>query len=285
MADRRWLRARFARALPPGARPSSAVVMAISLLLSMSCAAVYPEMGTRLRPISSQEVLDPQPPKGLRWIKFVSATVPAKARDGRSWDEVLGKAPDPYAKLLLNDKELLRTPAQTNTLSPSWPTAPRGNFRVADGDRLRVELWDANALQDKPIGLREIGVVNDEMRNSRELRVELDGGGSIVIAFEPAHPMLGLGLWYEVRTDSCFITRLLPESPAERAGLAAGDQVVSIEGKNVEGLSFDELRSRFNAVPAGGLALVIRRRGGSALSVKLREGPVYAPYDTFGAVD
>ncbi len=33
-------------------------------------------------------------------------------------------------------------------------------------------------------------------------RMELNGGGEITIAFEPAHPMYGLGFWFELRNDA-----------------------------------------------------------------------------------
>jgi len=49
------------------------------------CPAVYPELGTRMRPMPAGIALDPPPPGDLRWVRIVSASVPARTRDGRSW--------------------------------------------------------------------------------------------------------------------------------------------------------------------------------------------------------
>src|SRR5882724_10724580 len=83
--------------------------------LSSACGAVYPEIGTPVRPAGSRQ-LDPPPPDDMVYLKFARAEIPTRTRDGRQWDSVGGSAPDPFAKLLLEDKEILVTPVQANTL-------------------------------------------------------------------------------------------------------------------------------------------------------------------------
>ena len=269
------------------ARRGAAVgaLLAAGGLLS-GCPAVYPELSTRTRKLAAgTETRDPPPPDDLRFVKFVSARVPPKTRDGRTWDQVLGSLPDPYAKLLVNGKEVLRTPAQSDTLEPTWPGAPAGNFKITSEDKLRVELWDSNAINDKPVGVRDVGHVSEEHRLNKQIRVELEGGGELVLAFEPAHAMFGLGLWFELRTDSCYLTRMLEGSPAERAGLLRGDQVLRIGDREVAKLSADEIRSAFNSVPSTGLPLLLRHPDGATLTVTLKEGPIYPEFDKAGAVE
>jgi membrane-associated protease RseP (regulator of RpoE activity) len=186
---------------------------------------------------------------------------------------------------MVNGKEILRTDSHSDTLEPTWPDSPRGNFRVAATDKLRAEMWDANPLNDKPIGVRDIGRPTDDMQMSKQIKVELEGGAELVIAFEPAHAQFGLGLWYELRTSSCYITRMLQGSPAERAGLQKGDEVVRIGGREASGMSVDDIRSAFNAVPMAGLKLELKHEDGSAMEVTLTEGPIYPSFAEFGPTD
>jgi hypothetical protein len=261
----------------------AAAVVAAGALVALGCPAVYPELGTRTHPIPAGQPLDPGPPPDLRWMKFVSARVPDRTRDGRPWGPS-GKA-SPYAKVLVNGVELFRTPPESNTLEPTWPGAPRGNFKLAPADRLRIELWDSDPLNDKPIGASDVGVPGDQALLDKQVRVTFDDGGEVVLAFEPAHAVRGLGLWYELRTQSCGITRLLEGSPAERAGLQPGDDLLTIGTRQVSAMSPEELKSAFNAVPLEGLAVSVKHPGGVVAQVALKEGPIYPTFSQFGPVD
>jgi len=257
----------------------------LALTGAAGCPAVYPELATRLRPTVAQQALDPPPPENLRWIRFVDGRVPERTREGRTWDQVLSSLPDPYARLLINGKEVLRTSVQSDTLEPTWPGSPSGNFRVEPGDRLRVELWDANPINDKPIGIREIGRPSAEDRETGQIRVELEGGGRLTLAFELAHARIGLGLWYELRTSAVYITRMMERGPAERAGIKKGDEVLSIGGREVKKMSPGEVRSAFNGITLAGIVLMVKHAEGATETVKVVEGPIYPTFDQFGAVD
>jgi hypothetical protein len=248
------------------------------------CPAVYPELGTRTRAIPAGLPLDPGPPADLRWVRFVSARVPERTRDGRAWAQN-GKFADPYAKLFVNGAELFRTPVQSNTLTPTWPNGPKGNVKIGPDDKLRVELWDSNPINDKPIEVKDIGRTTEEHLLEKQIRVGFDDGGEIVIAFEPAHALSGLGLWFELRTESCAITRMLEGSPAARAGLQPGDEVLKIGTRETKGMTADEMKSAFNAVPLEGLSLSIKHPNGTVLEVLLKEGPIYPMYAQFGSVE
>jgi hypothetical protein len=209
--------------------------------------------------------------------------VPEKNRGGQPW-QANGKA-SPYAKLLLDGKELFRTSVQSDTLEPTWPGSPHGNFKVSPEARLRVELWDSNPLNDKPIGARDLGVVGDLSVFDKQLRVDFENGAEVVLAVEPAHALSGLGLWYELRTEGCAITRMLEGSPAERAGLKPGDEVLKIGPREVKAMTSDEVKSAFNAVPLDGLALTIKHAGGAVTDVNVKEGPIYPLFSEYGSVD
>lgn len=259
-------------------------VRALLVTALLGCAAVYPEIGTSIRPIKGELQLDPPPPEDLRWIRFSGATIPTQMRDGRTWEQSLGRLPNPYAKLIINEVEIMRTKPQSGTLTPTWPDAPRGNFKVAPTDKFRVELWDGDLLGDKPIGVKDFRPTTDFVIGDR-IRIEVGGGSEVILAFEPAHAMFGLGLWYELRSETCFVTRLLAGSPADRAGIQPGDEVVSIGGKQVTSLTPIEIRGAFSAIPKDGTAIVVRHENGQSASATLKEGPIYPSFDQYGQVD
>lgn len=252
---------------------------------SLGCPAVFPEFGTRYKTAPKDAVLDPGPPPNLLWIKVVSATVPEKTRDGRNWDQVLGSLPDPYAKLLVNGAELFKTTVQSNTLAPTWPDGPHANYELPKVAHFRVELWDSSPINDAPIGVAEFNRPTDEALDNHQLRLELKGGGDIVIAFEPAHPMFGLGLFFELRNDAARVTRFVPGSPAERAGVQKDDDILSIGGKKVTSMSPDEVRSVLNSVPVEGVNLELKRADGSTVKVNLKEGPIYPTVEEVPKID
>lgn len=254
---------------------------AIAVGLLAGCPAVYPELPTRMRKVLTEQALDPPPPDDMVWMKFISARVPERTRGGKTWSESFGKLPDPQAILFINGKEVMKTPAQSNTLEPTWPNGPKGNFKIGPEDKLRVELWDSNAISDKPIAVRDVGHPDSDAKLSRQIRIDFDVGGELILAFEPARAMLGLGLWYELRTESCFISRMLEGSPAERAGIQAGDEVMKIGAADVKVMSPDDIRSAFNGVPSSGIALSIKHADGTLLNVTVKEGAIYPPYDQY----
>jgi hypothetical protein len=272
-----------ARLLP--LHPLLPLALLLLLIGAAGCPAVYPELATRLRPPVAQQALNPPPPEDLRWIRFTAGQVPERTRDGRTWDQALNSLPDPYARLMINGKEVLRTSVQSDTLEPTWPGSPSGNFRIGPEDRLRVELWDANPINDKPIGVRDIGRPSAEDRAAGEIRVELEGGGRLTFAFEPAHAKIGLGLWYELRTTTAFITRTMERGPADRAGIRRGDEILTIGGRQVKTMSAGEIRSAFNAVKLSGIVLMVKHADGPTETITVVEGPVYPVFEQYGAID
>lgn len=263
-------------------RPPATALLVLAITLA-GCPAVYPELGTRTHAIPADRQLDPPPPPDVRWLKIASAVVPEKTRGGRSWS-ANGKS-DPYAKLFVNEKELFRTSVQSNTLAPTWPDSPKGNFRIGPQDRLRVEVWDSNPLNDKPICVHDIGRVGDDALLERRIRVICEGGGEVVIRYEEAHAVQGAGLWYELRADAAGVTRMLDGSPAQRAGLEPGDDLLEIGGRKVATMTADEVKSAMNAIPFAGLPLLVKHKEGAVLTLTLKEGPIYPLYDQFGSIE
>ncbi|HEX2673843.1 MAG TPA: PDZ domain-containing protein [Polyangiaceae bacterium] len=243
-----------------------------------ACGAVYPEISTPVRAAGTRK-LEPPPPADLVFLKFANAHIPKHTRDGRQWDSVGGSAPDPFAKLLIDDKEILLTPVQANTLSPTWPDQKLGNYRIPQGVPVRVELWDSNAINNHPICVETIGNLLAETSEEQNLELRCDSGATIEIVVQPAHAKFGLGLYYELGTDDIRVTRVIAESPAGRAKLAREDQVLRIQGRDVKGMDPETARSLINSNVSTGVTFTVKHVDGSQSDVTLKDGPIYPTVD------
>lgn len=259
-------------------------LLPLAFVLSTACGAVYPELATPVRAPGARP-LDPPPPEGLVFLKFAGAHIPTHTRDGRQWDSVGGAAPDPFAKLMIEDREILLTPVQANTLDPTWPDQRIGNYRLPRGVPVRVELWDSNPLNNHPICVESISNILAEANPEQNLELRCDSGATIELVVQPAHAKFGIGLYYELGNDEVRVTRVVSESPAARAKLSRGDQILRIQGRSVKGMDPETVRSAINANVSTGVTLSIKRADGSEQDVTLKDGPMYPAIDEEVKVD
>lgn len=241
----------------------------------IGCGAVYPQLGTPVRSPPAHVALTPPPPDDLLFLKFAGAVIPTRTRDGRSWDSVGGALPDAFAKLLVDGKVILETPVQSNTLSPTWPNQVVANYRVHSGASVKVELWDTNPINNHPICVADVLDLHAEASDGEPLSVNCSGGAEIKLTVEPAHGKLGVGVFYELRREEVVVTRVLKESPAARAGLARGDQLLKIQGKLVKTMAEGEAQSLINANAATGVSLLVRKADNTEQELTLKEGAIY----------
>lgn len=257
---------------------------AFAFLLAAStagCALVYPEYGTHLVKAPDLGSFDPPPPSDRLYLEVVSAKIPEKTRDGRVWDEVLGSLPDPFLKILRDDAEIYRTDPESDTLAPTWKDAPKGNFPLRVGDSLRVEIWDANALIDHPIGVKQV-TLGPEMLDAETERLNFDGGLELVLKIRAAKPLWGFGLRYEVHSGGASITSVMDQSPASRAGVQSGDKILKLASKDIANLSSDDVISEMNGPPTSGIQLTLQHGDGSTVDATVKEGPIYALFKDVG---
>jgi PDZ domain/C2 domain len=249
----------------------------------LACSAVYPELQAPFRAPRGNEA-EP-PPAGLKWLAFKGATVPAQTRDGRKWGGDLGRAaPDPYAILYVNGKPLLKTPTHPNTLQPTWPDGPAGNFHIEPTDRFRVELWDSNPINDHPIGIKEFKELSEDEERRGEVDLECDSGARVRLAIEPAHARLGLGFYYELRIGAIVVTRVYKESPAGRAGMKPGDEIMMLGDKRVADMKKGEAQSVINTPHLEGMPARLRHANGQEVTVTLKEGAIFPLFSEMGTL-
>lgn len=248
------------------------VLGAAGLGAGAACATLYPEVATPVKPVPPGRELDPPPPPNVLYIAVSGANIPNRTRDGRSWD-ASGGLPDPFAIVFINGKELFRTPVQRDALNPTWPNAPKTSYELPKGAKLRVELWDDNAIHKQPICGKDIKELEDHaLTGSVDLSCE--GGTEIEVVIKAAEAKFGLGFSYEFRSDGVFISKVTPLSPASRAGMREGSQILSVMGKPIAGKSEGEVKSIVNSNASTGLDLTLSAPSAQK-SVKLKEGPIY----------
>lgn len=71
----------------------------------------------------------------------------------------------------------------------------------------------------------------------------------------------GLGIQIDVRDGWITVVAPLPETPAERAGIETGDQIISVDAKTTEGWSSDQAVKALRGTPGSEVELRIRRAG------------------------
>jgi hypothetical protein len=218
--------------------------------------------------------LEPEPPANMLYLEFEKAAIPRETRDGRKWDSVGGNAPDPFAKVLVDDVEIIKTPTEPNTLHPTWPDQVRANYVIERGSKVVVELWDSNPIHNGPICRIDVDFIHEK---AGETPSELlcNSGARVVLLVDHARPKIGLGMYYELQSQAVKVTRVIGQSPAARAGLGPGTEIVSIQGKPVDTLDPDQIRSLINANGQTGVQLDIRQPDGTSKQVELKEAAMY----------
>jgi carboxyl-terminal processing protease len=71
----------------------------------------------------------------------------------------------------------------------------------------------------------------------------------------------GLGMQIDVRDGWITIVAPLPETPASRAGIEAGDQIIEVDGKSTQGLTQEAAVKTLRGTPGSKVALKVHRPG------------------------
>jgi len=71
----------------------------------------------------------------------------------------------------------------------------------------------------------------------------------------------GLGIQIDVRDGWITVVAPLPETPAERAGIQTGDQIIEVDGRSTEGWKNDEAVKALRGIAGSKVTITIRRSG------------------------
>jgi carboxyl-terminal processing protease len=71
----------------------------------------------------------------------------------------------------------------------------------------------------------------------------------------------GIGAYIDVRDEQPMIVQPIEGSPAEQAGIRAGDLILKVDGENVRGISVDELRNKVRGPKGTTVVLTVQHVG------------------------
>lgn len=90
----------------------------------------------------------------------------------------------------------------------------------------------------------------------------------------------GIGIYIQQQDNKLIIQSIFEESPAEKAGLREGDEVVAVDGKRVAGQSIEQVTEWMKGEPDSSVELTVKR-GGKEHTVQLkREILQFSPVDS-----
>lgn len=88
---------------------------------------------------------------------------------------------------------------------------------------------------------------------------------------------VGIGAILDDRDGAIVIVRVLRDSPAERAGVKAGDRIVSVDGSGVEGQSVSDIAGRVRGPEGTRVTLELRDLGGATRTVTITRAKLELP--------
>jgi len=88
---------------------------------------------------------------------------------------------------------------------------------------------------------------------------------------------VGLGVELKSATDGLLVVHVIPGSPAERAGLRAGDHLIGVGGRSIGGMGVDEAAHLLQGPEGSLVTLAVVRGPGAARAVTVRREHVEVP--------
>lgn len=208
-------------------------------------------------------------------LSVQAAELPPLKRAGMAWDND-GSGPDPFVRLYVNGRLLWESGVLQNTHTPKWDEGPPHNLEFPAGTRLRLEILD----HDGPLAPELMGVVNrlelpEGEKSPSPLRWLLEDRGVLIVRIAHPNAHFGVGLTVELHPDALWVTKVLPRSPAARAGIQVGTRITAINGTTVGEMSEEEAFSRLSLASDQRSTLTLEDTGGPQRTVTLDRSPLW----------
>lgn len=105
----------------------------------------------------------------------------------------------------------------------------------------------------------------------------LDAEELAALDFHQDGAYVGVGIQVAARERAVVITRVYPDSPASRAGILAGDRIVSVEGFPARGESLDAVVGLIRGPEGSEVELAVRTGAGEPRELTMTRGRVLIP--------
>ncbi len=216
--------------------PGSAVLILVSLA---GCA--YQRYTTPLHVVPNPRLVSKDRPASLYTFRLDSGEVPPTKVSGLPWDDD-GSGPDPFVKLFVDGRLVWKSEVKTDQTKPQWNVVLPNNVVIGNESVLRLEMWDwDSALTADPIGqLEHRGLPATASVLDAPARLNLESLGAVTITLSAPRPHKGVGVSVEARPDSLKVYAVEPYSPAARAGIRVGDQIVGVGNERVSHMGPDD---------------------------------------------
>lgn len=255
---------------------SLATVLALCVGLG-SIGCVYARRGTSLSPVRSERTTGSfNAPPHIYQLTIVDAQVrPRKAGD-LPWDSQGDGLPDPFVRVYRGEELVFETDPQNDTLTPRWDASLPRNVRLPPDQPIRIEVWDSDNVGNDPVGIYNGRGLPSNAVAGGDARIMLEGGSWLTVRADAPRPHRGVGIEeYEVRPDALVVARVLPFSPAGRAGIEPGDQIVGIGDQRVSSMSDGEAASALSMAASRHSQLTVKDSDGRERQVDLDRGYVW----------
>lgn len=140
-------------------------------------------------------------------------------------------------------------------------------------DILREEYYrdiDETALQE-----RSVDALLEELDDP--YTTYLDPDELAALDFHNDGAYVGVGLQVAARDEAVMVTRVFPDSPAQEAGIRAGDRLVAVGGDPARGSELESVLGRIRGPEGSEVALTVRTPGAEPRTLELTRSRIKVP--------
>ncbi|MDQ3031044.1 MAG: PDZ domain-containing protein [Myxococcota bacterium] len=245
--------------------------LALALLAVLVAGCAYPRRTTSLSPVRGVSASSASP-SDVWSLTVAGAVIPPMSRGALAWDGSDG-LPDPFVRIYRDEVLVWESETLSDTLAPAWNVTLPRNLYAPSNAMYRFELWDRDEVGADPIGIYRHRGLPPNVVPGADARVMMDSSAQLALRLEPPQAHHGLGIrLYEVRGDALVVLEVETHSPAGRAGIRAGEEIVGIGGQSVSALGSQRAPGALSMASDRRERLRVRNARGETREVELDAG-------------